>query len=310
MSPRQPSVPLVESQHHVINPTNPSGALDDSVEDRLHVGRRAADDAEHLGRCGLMLQGLAQFRVALLNSLNSRTFSMAITAWAAKVSSSLICFSEKGRTSVRRIMIAPIAIPSRSNGVARTVRMPRNSWAIPEIPSSGSLQDHECEVCRSIMARPGWSAGRLSNVPHPPATGIGPYAPQLEVLSPSTRSNQRIRRIAQPRGILRNDIQHRLNIRRRAGDDAQDFARRRLLLQRLLEFLKQPHVLDRDHRLVGEGFKQFDLRRGEGTHLGATCDQCSNEFALLTKGNEQKGARAADDTATLGNRSRARTSGM
>ena len=26
-----------------------------------------------------------------LNSLNSRTFSMAITAWSAKVSSSLIC---------------------------------------------------------------------------------------------------------------------------------------------------------------------------------------------------------------------------
>ena len=27
----------------------------------------------------------------------------------------------------------------------------------------------------------------------------------------------------------------------------------------LLEFLKQPHVLDRDNRLVGEGFKKRDL---------------------------------------------------
>ena len=50
---------------HVINPTNPRSALDDGVEDRLHVGRRAADDAEHLGCCRLMLQRLAQFRVAL-----------------------------------------------------------------------------------------------------------------------------------------------------------------------------------------------------------------------------------------------------
>ena len=56
---------LAESQHHVINPTNPRRALDDGVEDRLHVRRRAADNAEHLGRCRLMLQGLAQFRVAL-----------------------------------------------------------------------------------------------------------------------------------------------------------------------------------------------------------------------------------------------------
>ena len=60
---------LVESQHHVIDPTNPGGALDDGVEDRLHVRGRAADDAEHLGRCRLMLQRLAQFRVALLQFL-------------------------------------------------------------------------------------------------------------------------------------------------------------------------------------------------------------------------------------------------
>ena len=65
MSPRNHSVTLVESQHHVINPTNPGGALDDGVEHRLHVSRRAADDAEHLGRRRLMLQGLAQFCVAL-----------------------------------------------------------------------------------------------------------------------------------------------------------------------------------------------------------------------------------------------------
>ena len=66
MSPRNHSVPLAESQHHVIDPTNPGRALDDGVEHRLHVRRRAADDAEHLGRCRLMLQRLAQFRVALL----------------------------------------------------------------------------------------------------------------------------------------------------------------------------------------------------------------------------------------------------
>ena len=66
MGPRNHNVPLMESQHHVIDPANPRGALDDGVEHRLHVRRRAADDPEHLGRCRLMLQGLAQFGVALL----------------------------------------------------------------------------------------------------------------------------------------------------------------------------------------------------------------------------------------------------
>ena len=69
MSPRNHHVSLLKSQMHVINPTNPCGALDDGVEHRLHVGRRAADDAEHLGGRGLMLQGLAQFCVALLDFL-------------------------------------------------------------------------------------------------------------------------------------------------------------------------------------------------------------------------------------------------
>ena len=69
MSPRNHHVALAESQQHVIDPTNPSGALDDGVEHRLHVRRRAADDAEHLGRRRLMLQRLAQFRVAFLQFL-------------------------------------------------------------------------------------------------------------------------------------------------------------------------------------------------------------------------------------------------
>ena len=85
MSPRNHNVALMESQHHVIDPANPRGALDDGVEDRLHVRRRAADDAEHLGRCGLMLQRFAQFRIALAEFLEQRTFSMAMTAWSAKV---------------------------------------------------------------------------------------------------------------------------------------------------------------------------------------------------------------------------------
>ena len=69
MSPRNHHVPLAESQHYVIDPTNPRGALDDGVEHRLHVRRRAADDAEHLGGRRLMLQRLAQFRVALVEFL-------------------------------------------------------------------------------------------------------------------------------------------------------------------------------------------------------------------------------------------------
>src|SRR5919106_2259853 len=62
-------VALAQAQHHIVNPTNLSGALDDGIEDRLDVGRRAADDAEHFGRRRLVLQRLAQFCVAVLDLL-------------------------------------------------------------------------------------------------------------------------------------------------------------------------------------------------------------------------------------------------
>src|SRR5262249_27502099 len=51
---------------------------------------------------------------------------------------------------------------------------------------------------------------------------------------------------------------------------------RGLLLQRLgklararLHLIEQPHVLDRDHRLVGEGLDQLDLLIGERPHACA-----------------------------------------
>ena len=66
----------------------------------------------------------ASVRSAFLasSSLNSRTFSMAMTAWAAKVSSSAICLSVKGRTSVRETSNTPTEAPSRSSGAARAVQ--------------------------------------------------------------------------------------------------------------------------------------------------------------------------------------------
>ncbi len=57
-----------------------------------------------------------------LSSWNSRTFSMAMTAWSAKVSSSLICAGVKGRTSMRRALSAPISSPCWRRGAAKKVR--------------------------------------------------------------------------------------------------------------------------------------------------------------------------------------------
>ena len=46
-----------------------------------------------------------------------------------------------------------------------------------------------------------------------------------------------------------------------SGDDLEDFGRRGLPLQRLLGLVEQPHILDGDHGLVGEGLQQLDVMR-------------------------------------------------
>ena len=38
-----------------------------------------------------------------------------------------------------------------------------------------------------------------------------------------------------------------------------------------LHLLEQPHILDGDHRLVGEGLQQLDLARGK---IPGSCDRC------------------------------------
>src|SRR5215467_10100410 len=124
MPARNHYVSLAEPQHHVINPTNPCGALDDGVEHRLHVGGGAADDAEHLSGCCLMLQGFTQFCISLLDLLEQpHVFDRDHRLIGEGSEESNLFFGKRpnfGSADLNRAM----ATPSRSNGVKRTVRVP------------------------------------------------------------------------------------------------------------------------------------------------------------------------------------------
>ena len=56
------------------------------------------------------------------NAMDNRTFSIAITAWFAKVWSIAICLSVNGVTSVRRSTRVPIGVRSRSSGTLSCAR--------------------------------------------------------------------------------------------------------------------------------------------------------------------------------------------
>ena len=75
-----------------------------------------------------------------------------------------------------------------------------------------------------------------------------------------------VERLTQASGALCDHVEHRLDVSWRTTDHAEDLGSRRLLSEAVgqlmvasLQLLEQPHVLDRDHRLIGEGLDQGDL---------------------------------------------------
>src|SRR5439155_23162027 len=65
--------------------------------------------------------------------------------------------------------------------------------------------------------------------------------------------------IAKLNCLARYGVEYGFDIGRRTRHDAQDLRSRGLLLQRFAGLIEQAHILDRDHRLVGEGLEQRDL---------------------------------------------------
>src|SRR5579859_5799677 len=74
-------------------------------------------------------------------------------------------------------------------------------------------------------------------------------------------------RIAERQRTLQYSIEHWLDVIWRTGDNTQDVAACRLLLQRFLRLVEESHVFDGDDGLVGEGLQEVDLVLREQTWL-------------------------------------------
>src|SRR5262249_56093212 len=78
--------------------------------------------------------------------------------------------------------------------------------------------------------------------------------------------DERTFRLAQPDRVLGQGLENRLQIEGRASDHLEQLAGGRLLLERDAEFAvtglqlrEQPHVLDGNDRLIGEGLEKGNL---------------------------------------------------
>ena len=105
--------------------------------------------------------------------------------------------------------------------------------------------------------------------------------------------------LADPRRILQHGLEHRLQLARRALNDAQHVRRRRLLLQRfgeivgaLAQFVEQPRILDGDDGLGGKTRQQVDLCLAEGTNFLAIDRDQADQLIVLEHRHRDQAAHA------------------
>src|SRR5262249_43370257 len=274
MSPHDHTVTFAESQQHVINATNPCRAFHDCIQHWLHIRGRAADDAEHLGRCCLMFQGFTQFGIALLDFLKQANILDRDDRLRGKGFEQCYLLVGKG------LYLGAANVDHPDGGPFPQQRRHKKSSSTAWVGAPYTvrkllyLSQYVYKVDRPALEQ-GFVAHRAPRhgSPFRVIRWNRSVVRRQDRLIAFEEANSCVVGSAPPCRVLRNRIEHRLNSRWRASDDSQDLARRGLLLQRLLEFLKQPHVLDGNYRLVGESLEQLDLRRGEGAHFGVTCGQ-------------------------------------
>jgi hypothetical protein len=99
--------------------------------------------------------------------------------------------------------------------------------------------------------------------------------------------DHRVEGVAKAGGRPGDGVEHGLELRHGAVDDAQDLARRALALERVRQLpvarherLAQTLVLEGDRRLVGESAEQLDLLRREGADACPPDDDESDGAAV------------------------------
>ena len=110
----------------------PCCRLNQRVEYRLQIEGRAADDLEHVGGRGLLLQRFAQL-------VEQPRVLYGDDGLIGEVLTSSICLSVKGRTSWRYTVKEPISLFSFSMGTARIVRTPPSSTPATNAGSRSSM---------------------------------------------------------------------------------------------------------------------------------------------------------------------------
>src|SRR5215831_11787496 len=234
-------------------------ALDDGVEHWLKVGWRAGNGTQDFTGCGLLFQRFSHLTMSLGQSaillLQLREQAHVLDRDDGLIGEGL----KQGDLSVRK------ELGLGTTEVDRTDRDAFSHQGHAEV-CMNAFSPRECSTHREFLC----FRFQVSNMNRPPVehcATIDRFSDQRDGARDGDRAVMRgeqqtitfptedggVEGLAQASCALRYGIEHWLDVSRRARDDAQDLARRRLALQRVFRLVEEADVLDGDDGLVGEG---------------------------------------------------------
>src|SRR3954447_7872510 len=200
--------------------------------------------------------------------------------------------------------MTPIVSPCRTSGTPRVVRI------LPRASTSGSAYSGSAAMSPIWMMRPSSAAApqgaaAIGNQRSLSQCGVefGRERNRSDVSKHLALPDRKrpLRIAAKPRGRLEESVEHWLQVEGRTTDDPEHLACRGLVFERflkvvgaVLQFVEQPRVLDRDHRLVGKGAHQLNLPLGEGLHPLPGKVKDANWLALTQQWDAERGAHFAE----------------
>ena len=233
-------------------------AFEDFLEYRRGIGYRTADYLQHLGRSGLPLQRL----LGLVEQAHvlDRDHGLA----GKRLQQVDLLVRENARLgAIDRDRADDLLVPEHRHAEATAISAQlrcalevRRVVRIGQGHHIGGVDYGPRSDCVGREASP-IQAHRKSFVRDLQPAGIDAERARHMDLLAVVAENPAIAGVGQARGTLGDDVEHRLDVGRRFADHLQHFGRRRLPLERLLGLVEQPHVLDRDDGLVGEGLQEI-----------------------------------------------------
>src|SRR5262245_32076810 len=296
---------FLPSYHSEVGVTKAASRFNERLQHRLEIESRAADDFEHIGGGGLPLQRVAEFAGTLLHLVEQphvlnrdhRLVGEGLQELDLSVG------EQPGLSAGDRNAPNGTAVSQYRDAYGTAIaadRCHRAKGVVGVRVNIRDLRDTSLKYRASRHAAPTWRRGKCTSVDLEHIGGEAVVRHKVEEMTVKP-VDKTVLGVAEPRRALGDHVEYRLDVSQRAADNVEHVAGCCLVFESFAQFLRarlhlveQPHVLDRDQRLVGKSGDELDLPVRERLDVIALETDDGDHYAVAQQRNPEHRAIPAD----------------